>query len=85
MDIPTKIIGKPNAIAKFGTPSAENLERALAFNDGLSKAFLGYGMPKGVFRYKSHADMNAHQERCLVEGMARLARERMALAEAKSQ
>lgn len=32
--------------------------------------------PKGVFRYKSHDEANAHQADCLAEGMAKLAMER---------
>lgn len=33
-------------------------------------------MPKGVYRYKTHTEANRHQDACLAQAMARLARER---------
>lgn len=30
-------------------------------------------VPKGVYRYKTHADANRHQDECLARGMAHLA------------
>jgi hypothetical protein len=33
-------------------------------------------IPKGVFRFMSHAEANRHQADCLTQGMARIARER---------
>lgn len=34
-------------------------------------------IPKGVYRFRSHADANRQQEDCLAQGMGRLAAERV--------
>lgn len=53
------------------------LASAVAFNADLTRLAGGRVMfPKGVFRYKNHEEANAHEAKCLAEGMAALARER---------
>jgi hypothetical protein len=57
--------------------SGAGLASAVAFSADLTRLAGGRVMfPKGVFRYKSHEDANAHESRCLAEGMAKLARDR---------
>ena len=46
------------------------------FNDALSRLAPSTFMPKGVYRYKSHEEANAHAQECLVRGMAELAARR---------
>lgn len=57
--------------------SGSALAANIAFSADLSQ-FAGGRVffPKGVFRYKSHDEANAHQSDCLAEGMAQLAMER---------
>jgi hypothetical protein len=53
------------------------LASSVAFSADLTELAGGRVMfPKGVFRYKSHEEANAHEAACLAEGMARLAKER---------
>ncbi len=57
--------------------SGESLAAAFAVTHTASSLCQGRVMfPKGVFRYKTHEEANAHEAQCLAEGMARLARER---------
>lgn len=58
-------------------PSGSALASTLAFTEDLAALSSGWiFFPKGVFRYKSHEEANAHQAACLAEGMAQLAKER---------
>jgi len=58
-------------------PSAACLASGVAFSCDIARLAGGRFMfPKGVFRYKSHDEANAHAARCLAEGMARLALDR---------
>ena len=53
------------------------LAGAVEFSANLTRLAGGRVMfPKGVFRYKTHGEANAHQEACLAVGMAQLAMER---------
>lgn len=61
------------------TPEAtgENLAGGVEFSADMAKLAGGSVMfPKGVFRYKTHEEANAHQELWLARGMAQLARAR---------
>ncbi|MFT7724245.1 MAG: hypothetical protein QM788_15660 [Roseateles sp.] len=72
-----KQVGRRIEPPLLAEPSGAALADGLAFS--ASVAGLAGGrvfFPKGVFRYKSHAEANAHQAACLAEGMARLARDR---------
>jgi hypothetical protein len=61
----------------LGMPSGSSLSSNLAFSAELTEMVGGrVFFPKGVFRYKSHAEANAHQSACLARGMAQLAKER---------
>lgn len=48
------------------------------FNDEMQRLPTGDSsfIPKGVYRFKTHAEANQHQLDCLAQGMAKLARER---------
>lgn len=48
------------------------------FNDEIHRLPSGSSsfVPKGVFRFKTHAEANQHQQDCLIAGMARLAKDR---------
>lgn len=57
--------------------SGSALASNIAFSADLTQLAGGrVFFPKGVFRYKSHDEANAHQLECLAEGMAKLAMER---------
>lgn len=57
--------------------SGSALAANIAFSADLTQLAGGrVFFPKGVFRYKSHDEANAHQSECLAEGMAQLAMER---------
>jgi len=61
------------------TPSGGLLAAGARFNETLA-ALAGAGsggfVPKGVYRFRSHAEANEHQFDCLTRGMAQLAQER---------
>ncbi|MDR2452758.1 MAG: hypothetical protein LBE85_13585 [Candidatus Accumulibacter sp.] len=59
--------------------SGELLVEGARFNDEIHRLPTG-GMtfiPKGVYRFRTHEEANRHQMDCLVEGMARIALERV--------
>jgi hypothetical protein len=55
--------------------SAALLAEGARFNDEIHRLPTGNAtfIPKGIFRFKTHADANRHQLDCLVEGMAQAA------------
>lgn len=59
----------------LGVASADRLKRGCAFNESMQAFFpagrAGY-IPKGVYRFKTHAEANAHQDECLAAHMAKL-------------
>lgn len=57
---------------------ADKLIEGAGFNDeihGLPTGETSF-IPKGVYRFKAHAEANRHWLRCVAEGMARMALER---------
>lgn len=46
------------------------------FSEALSALAPSTFVPKGVYRFKTHADANQHQQDCLVRGMGMLAARR---------
>lgn len=61
-------------------PSASGalLAEGARFNDEMHRLPTGDTsfIPKGVYRFKTHADANQHQLDCLAKGMAQIALER---------
>lgn len=73
-----KIIGHRSERGIAAQPSGRLLVEGARAND-LLRAFPGGGngfVPKGVYRFRTHAEANRHWERCLAEAMERLARNR---------
>ena len=58
--------------------SAVLLVEGARFNDEIHRLPSGHSsfVPKGVYRFKTHAEANRHQLDCLAEGMASVARAR---------
>ena len=56
--------------------SGQLLMAGARFSEALSALAPSTFVPKGVYRFKSHADANQHQQDCLVRGMALLAARR---------
>lgn len=58
--------------------SAELLVEGARFNDEIHRLPTGKRtrIPKGVYRFKSHAESNRHEVDCLIESMAQTALER---------
>jgi hypothetical protein len=58
--------------------SAALLAEGARFNDELHRLPTGHTtfIPKGVFHFRTHEEADRHAERCLIEGMARIALER---------
>jgi len=71
-----KIVGRRKSPGINIAASADSLRRGALFNDEVHRLPTGeYScMPKGVYRYKTHEEANAHWNRCLVKTMADLAR-----------
>lgn len=65
---------RPISLLASGTLLAEGAR----FNDEIHRLPTGNTsfMPKGVYRFMTHAEANRHQLDCLVNGMAQVARER---------
>lgn len=58
--------------------SAELLEEGARFNDEIHKLPTGQitFIRKGLYRFKTHAEANQHQQDCVVDGMAQVAMDR---------
>ena len=58
--------------------SATLLVEGARFNDEIHRLPSGSDsfIPKGVFRFRTHAEANQHQSDCLAKGMAAIARAR---------
>ena len=71
-----KIVGKRQVPEIFAIASAEQLRRSARFNEMLQSTMpngnQGY-IPKGVYRFHSNREANAHQEACLVAHLVRIA------------
>jgi hypothetical protein len=58
--------------------SAAQLAEGARFNDEMHRLPSGSDgfIPKGIHRFRTHAEANQHQSDCLAEGMAAIARAR---------
>lgn len=58
--------------------SARLLAEGASFNDEIHRLPSGNDsfIPKGIYRFATHAEANRHQQDCLAKGMARIAQER---------
>lgn len=56
--------------------SGRLLAEGARFNEAISRLSQSTFMPKGVYRFNSHADANRHEQDCLMCGMGRRAAER---------
>ena len=52
------------------------LTEGARFSEAMSRLAPSTFVPKGVYRFKTHADANQHQQDCLVRGMGLLAARR---------
>lgn len=72
-----RIVGtrKERPITFFASP--ELLVRGVRFNEEIHRTFdsRSNGVAKGVYRFKSHQEADAHQAQCIAEKMASLAKE----------
>lgn len=72
-----RYVGKREEPAMTIEVSGSALASNIAFSCDLTQLAGGrVFFPKGVYRYKSHAEANAHQSESLAKGMAQLAMER---------
>lgn len=73
-----RIIGHRKERPISFSASADLLAEGARFNDEIHRLPTGDSafIPKGVLRFRTHEEANRHQLDCLVEGMARTARER---------
>lgn len=73
-----KVVGKRKLRQPEAKASGSLLAESARFNDGLASA-PGFGstfIPKGVYRFRTADEADSHRQRCLAEGMARLAQKR---------
>ena len=71
-----KTIGKRVEPSPTFLASATALKTGLALSTSVSVLCKTGYMPKGVYRYASHAEANAHDDACLAQNMAMRAIER---------
>lgn len=75
-----RIVGTRRVREMTFDASGENLKRGCEFNDEIHRTFgtRDNGVPKGVYRFKTHKEANEHQEMCMANKMARIAISRKA-------
>lgn len=73
-----RIVGHRQAMPISFTASATLLAEGARFNDEIHRLPSGNDsfIPKGVYRFKTHAEANKHQLDCIARGMAALVRAR---------
>lgn len=73
-----KVVGRRRLRVPQATPSGELLAESARLLDGVERypEFASTFIPKGVYRFRTLDEADAHRTRCLVEGMRRLARAR---------
>lgn len=73
-----RIVGKRKLRPIARQPSGELLAEGARFCEGIERygEFASTFIPKGVYRFATLEEADAHRERCLIEGMARLAAKR---------
>ncbi len=71
-----RIVGRRQAPVISFAASAKQLEAGARFNDEIHRLPSGDDsfVPKGLYRFATHAEANRHQVECLAVGMANLAR-----------
>ena len=65
-----RTIGKRAEPSPTFLASATALKEGAAFSASLAALCKTGHMPKGVYRYPSHAEANAHDDACLAQSMA---------------
>jgi len=73
-----KVVGKRRVRTISIHPTGDLLREATMFNDELHRLPTGgtTHFPKGIYRYKTHKDANAHWEQCMAKGIGRNDRRR---------
>ena len=73
-----RVVGKRKLRPVSLRPSGELLAESARFTQGIERygEFASTFIPKGVYRFGTLDEADAHRERCLIEGMARLAAKR---------
>jgi hypothetical protein len=73
-----RLVGLRKARPVSLLPSGLLLAEGARFNDALNRLPTGNTtfIPKGVYRFMTHAEANQHQTDCLTKGMAMIAQER---------
>ena len=71
-----KVVGSRRERGIHIRPTGESLAEGARFNEAISWLSQSTFVPKGVYRFGSHEAANKHAEDCLVQGMARLAKNR---------
>ena len=73
-----RTIGQRRERPPGSSTSGELLAEGARINDEMHRLPTGNTtfIPKGVYRFLTHAEANQHQADCLAQGMAQLAKER---------
>lgn len=73
-----RVVGKRKLRALQAAASGTLLAEGARFNQAVERfpEFASTFIPKGLYRFKTLEEADAHRMRCLAEGMARLARKR---------
>lgn len=71
-----RIVGRRKTRAITLHASAELLRAGALFNDEIHRLPTGHTtyFPKGIYRYHSHEDANAHWVECVIHGIAQHAK-----------
>lgn len=69
-----KVLGKRSQRVPSGTPSGEQLNRALRFNDEMHRMFPSGFRPRGkLLRFKTLEQADQYDHQCLIQAMAKKA------------
>jgi hypothetical protein len=73
-----KVVGKRRLRELQARASGVLLAEGARFNEGMERFpdLASTFIPKGLYRFRTPEEADAHRSRCLAQGMARLARKR---------
>jgi len=71
-----RVVGRRKTQAISRKPSGDKLKEGILFIEEMGKLCPVKHIPKGVYHFKSHDEMNRHEMDCIVNAMKKLQKKR---------
>ncbi len=71
-----RTVGRRKTQHVSSKPSADKLKKGILFTEEMGKLCPVKQVPKGVYHFKGHDEMNKHEMDCVVKAMKKMKKER---------